>query len=84
MFDQDTEIKIAAITEESGNFLNQTKNSTSSNGSDSILPPLINNPSSGGDDALEQAAKSLQKLYVNPVSRTTSLTFFIPVSLVLI
>jgi hypothetical protein len=69
MFDQDTEIKIAAITEESSNFLSQasSKNSASTNGSDGILPPLMSNPNSGGDDALEQAAKSLQKLYVNPV-----------------
>jgi hypothetical protein len=33
----------------------------------SNIPPLISGSVTTGEDALEQAAKSLQKLYVNPV-----------------
>jgi hypothetical protein len=73
------ELKVASITEDHhhhgpgpNSFLNQSKsvssNVANSNESLAPIPPLITNPPAapGGEDALEQAAKSLQKLYVTP------------------
>jgi hypothetical protein len=77
------ELKVASITEDhatSNGYLNQSNNkspnNTVSNGqqNDSLnslvsnIPPLISNPSTLNEDPLEQAAKSLQKLYVQSVS----------------
>jgi hypothetical protein len=76
------ELKVASITEDhaTSGYLNQNNNKPSSsavsNGqqNDSLnslvnnIPPLISNPSTLNEDPLEQAAKSLQKLYVQSVS----------------
>lgn len=56
---QAAELKVASITED-----NAPTNSLAT----ANIPPLISTSVTNGEDALEQAAKSLQKLYVNPVS----------------